>query len=132
MCSSDLLKYVPVENREELIERHDTIRNLSGTIQTLEEENDGLKSALKSLEGKVVTARIDAKTMETQTKLDKLRAEEKVKGLMRKYEHRLQTREEKQEFKNMVTDMMLEFKAEELRLREQEIESKATETIDYL
>lgn len=127
-----ILKYVPVENREELIERHDTIRNLSGTIQTLEEENDGLKSALKSLEGKVVTARIDAKTMETQTKLDKLRAEEKVKGLMRKYEHRLQTREEKQEFKNMVTDMMLEFKAEELLLREQEIESKATETIDYL
>ena len=121
---SVILRYVPSENRQELIERFDTLRKLQGQLEYLEEENKELKSALESLEGEVVTQRINVATIKETSKLEKLKAEEKVKALMRKYEHRLQTREQQQKFKEELTDMLLNIQIEKLKEKEQELDSK--------
>jgi hypothetical protein len=43
---------------------------------------------------------------------------------MRKYEHRLQTREQQQKFKEELTDMLLNIQIEKLKEKEQELDSK--------
>ena len=121
---SVILRYVPSENRQELIERFDTLRRLQGQLEYLEEENKELKKALESLEGEVVTQRVNVATIKETSKLEKLKAEEKVKALMRKYEHRLQTREQQQKFKEELTDMLLNIQIEKLKEKEQELDSK--------
>ena len=43
---------------------------------------------------------------------------------MRKYEHRLQTREQQQKFKEELTEMLLNIQIEKLKEKEQELDSK--------
>lgn len=130
---SVILRYVPIENRQELIERFDLLQNLQGRLKALDEENEELKSALQSLEGELVTQRVNVATVKETAKLEKLKAEEKVKALMRKYEHRLQTREQQQKFKEELTAMILEFQLQKLQEKEKEVERKdESQTLEFL
>lgn len=121
---SMILRYVPTENRAELEERFDTIRQLQTQNTVLEEENKDLKDTLKSVEGMVVTERINAETARAKVKLDKLRAEEKVKNLMRKYENNLTKKEQRIEFEKELIKLFLEIERAELDKTAKEIEEQ--------
>ena len=124
---SVILRYAPLENRDELIERFDSIRRLTSQVERLEEENDSLKSSVEQMEGKIVNERVDKETIRETAKLEKLRAEEKVKALMRKYEHRLATREQRQAFNESLVEMMLKFKLDSINAREKDVANKESQ-----
>jgi len=126
---SVVLRYIPAENRDELVERFDTLNRLKGQVEYLEKENEDLQSALKQMEGEVVNQRVNVETVRATSKLEKLKAEEKVKALMRKYEHRLTTREQQQKFREELTKMLLEMQLDKLEERERLVANKEQNTI---
>ena len=120
---SVILRYVPSENRQELIERFDSCVGSKDRLSILKKRTKNLRKPLNLLEGEVVTQRVNVATIKETSKLEKLKAEEKVKALMRKYEHRLQTREQQQKFKEELTEMLLNIQIEKLK-EKKELDSK--------
>ena len=87
---SVVLEYAPVENREELKERFDTINMQKAKIYDLEEENRMLKQSMINAQNSYVQASLKVKETEAGVKIDKLVSETKIKLMRDKFQSKLE------------------------------------------
>jgi len=90
---SAILKYLPVDNREELQERFDAIRTLSARVEDLQKEVDDYKGIVSKQEQAIVSERLKSATIKGTAKIDKDVAQQRIKSYLARKEHSLGSRE---------------------------------------
>lgn len=117
--ASVLLEYAPVEDREKLIERFDTIKQLRGYIQNLEDEVKIMKQNYISAQQAVAEQRVTNATEQAKVKLDKLKTEAKIKAMRDKFANQLMTKEKMMDLEKEINAMVLATKQDlfEMRLK---------------
>lgn len=109
---SVVLDYAPVENREELKERFDTINQMRRQIEQLQEEVEFQKQIAIRASGNVIEANVRAKQTEATTKIDKLVNDTKIKLLRDKFKAQLERDKEKIDLEQFIKEIILEVEQE--------------------
>jgi len=107
---SIVLDYAPVENREELKERFDTISNLRSEVYSLQQDNEHLNSMLRTAKKEVLDSELEAEANKSRLKLNKFEMEAKVKHMRSKFQDQLMTKEKMIELERLINEMVLEAK----------------------
>ena len=128
--ASVLLEYAPVEDRQKLIERFDTIKQLQNHIYNLEDEIKIMKQNYISAQQALSEQRVTNATAEAKVKLDKLKTEAKIKAMRDKFANQLMTKEKMMELEKEINAMVLATKQDlfELRLKADKELSEQTQT----
>ena len=120
------LRYLPVDNKDELIQRYDTIKQLQAQINQLEEQNNELKQLANSMKQRLIDADIQVQSMKGKTRIDSEVKMQRIKNYFDKYNNKLLTREAQIELQNeiqkLLNEVELEIEKAKLRAKEQEPE----------
>ena len=120
------LRYLPVDNKDELIQRYDTIKQLQAQINQLEEQNNELKQLANSMKQRLIDADIQVHSMKGKTRIDSEVKMQRIKNYFDKYNNKLLTREAQIELQNeiqkLLNEVELEIEKAKLRAKEQEPE----------
>ncbi len=109
---SVVLEYAPVENREELKERFDTINMQKAKIFDLEEENKMLKQSMINTQNSYVQASLKVKETEAGVKIDKLVSETKIKLMRDKFQSKLNADKQRIDLEQLIREIIMDVEHE--------------------
>jgi uncharacterized protein YrzB (UPF0473 family) len=109
---SVLLDYAPVEDREKLKERYDTIMNLRSQLNAMAEELEMMKHNVQSANNQIISTHISAEQAKAKTKLDKALIDAKLKALRDKFLTHIKSKEELLQLEQAIREIVLSTKHE--------------------
>lgn len=118
---SVVLKYLPVDNRKELVERYDTIKILQSQIENIENENKELNNLVDSMSKQLISANIKTASEEGKLKIDGEVKMQRIKSYLEKHREKLSTAEARNkmyaDIKDIISDVELEAEKQKLKMR---------------
>ena len=131
-----VLEYAPVDDKERLIERFDTIKQLNGRVGQLEEENEILRKNTADANREIVSVRNDADVAKNKTKLDKIADQARITKMRDKMLAMLQSKEDKIKFMELYKRIELEQEKQNMKAmfdeRNDRVEATKEPTIDEI
>lgn len=136
---SVVLEHAPVEDRQKLMQRFDTINQLNGELNDREEEIALLHKELERVQMQLSDQRVTNITDKADLKMQKLLNDAKIKTMRSKFQDQLMTKEKMIELEKIINNMILEAKHDIMKQRlktervmmerEESIEDKMIRTI---
>lgn len=128
--ASVVLKYMPVDNREELIGRFDKIQIMTNQLERLEQEKADLESIIKSQNRKLIGAEVEVASSMGKVKIEKDVAMQRIKNYFEKQKGKQMTSEARNKMLHELNSILsdVEFEAERQKLR---IKSGVQDEPDY-
>lgn len=120
---STILEYAPVENRQALIERFDTVKNLNRQVASMQAELESQQNIMESLQSKLVESGIHVETEKAKIKLDKTYLDAKLKAMRDKFLNMLKHKEQIADLENTITELVLNANHEIFKAKMKEINS---------
>ena len=118
---SVVLKYLPVDNRKELIERYDTIKILQSQMENIENENKELNNLVDSMSKQLISANIKTASEEGKLKIDGEVKMQRIKSYLEKHREKLSTAEARNkmyaDIKDILSDVELEAEKQKLKMK---------------
>lgn len=118
---SVVLKYLPVDNRKELVERYDTIKILQSQIENIENENKELNNLVDSMSKQLISANIKTASEEGKLKIDGEVKMQRIKSYLEKHREKLSTAEARNkmyaDIKDILSDVELEAERQKLKMK---------------
>lgn len=116
-----VLKYLPVDNREELIERFDKIKMLTSMLEQADGEKQELEKLVNSLTGQVIKGKIDVAVKDGEVKTEKEVAMQRIKSYFDKRNFKAFTEEAKhamfRDISKILDEVELEAEKEKIKIR---------------
>lgn len=128
---SIVLKYAPVENRQELIDRYDTLKQMQQQLQQMTETIKEYESQISTKDQQITKQKVDMVVNKEQVKLDRMQAEQKLKAYLQKHSDKLQSKSAINELSVDIAKILMEEKIESIKRRESNKEVVAN-TLDEL
>ena len=136
---SVVLEHAPVEDRQKLMQRFDTINQLNSELNDREEEIALLHKELERVQMQLSDQRVTNITDKADLKMQKLLNDAKIKTMRSKFQDQLMTKEKMIELEKIINNMILEAKHDIMKQRlktervmmerEESIEDKMIRTI---
>lgn len=113
------LQFLPVDNREELVARFDTIRQLQGQLEQNAEQIKEYESLLASYKKQIVGKEIEMEVAKGKVKIDKDIAMGRIKAYFDKHKGRMDNQQAMRDLQNEIREILndVELEAEKKKLR---------------
>jgi len=96
--ATEVLKYAPVENKEELLYKYDTMRLLQSELESKQQMIDELQKTVDSLGGETEKSAKTAQMLEHKYKLYKIENDQRVKAYLNKHMSKIMSQREIEKF----------------------------------
>ncbi len=108
----DVLKHSPVSNKEELINKHNQVKQQQYQIEDLTRMNEELEKTVQTLTSETDKARRDVAFTEHQAKLYKIEVDKRAKEYLNKHLGKMMTRQEIEKLSHNLTTVLYEARSE--------------------
>jgi len=129
---SMVLHYAPVENRKELIERYDTIRQQQQQIESMSKALDELEKSVKTKDKQIVQQEVEMVVSSEKLKLERMANEQKLKSYIAKQMDKLLTKEKQNELAVGITKILMDEKIKAIQREAEEKKEEPKKITDLL
>ena len=123
------LQFLPVDNRDELIARYDTLKQLQGQVQDMEDQMKEYESLLASQRRELVNKELDMEIAKGKVKIDKDIAMTRIKAYFEKHRGRMENQQAKKDLENEIIKILNEV---ELEAEKQKVRMKSDDNAPYI